>query len=45
MSKGCRNHVYVTGWLRSRRNDGVAEVFDWYYTSGDVESTPEGRTP
>ena len=27
------------------RNDGVAEVFDWYVTSGRSNSTPEGRTP
>lgn len=26
-------------------NDGVAEVFDWYFTSGTSNSTPEGRTP
>jgi hypothetical protein len=26
-------------------NDGVAEVFDWYFTSGDVEIHTEGRTP
>jgi hypothetical protein len=26
-------------------HDGVAEVFDWYFNSGDVESTPGGRTP
>jgi hypothetical protein len=26
-------------------NDGVAEVFDWYVTSGTSKSTPEGRTP
>ena len=26
-------------------NDGVAEVFDWYFTSGASKSTPEGRTP
>ena len=45
MSKGCRNHVYVTGWLRSRRNDGVAEVFDWYFTSGDVEIHTGGSNP
>jgi hypothetical protein len=25
-------------------NDGVAEVFDWYLTSGDVEIHTEGRT-
>lgn len=27
------------------RDDGVAEVLDWYFTSGDVESRLEGRTP
>ena len=27
------------------RNDGVAEVFDWYFTSGEVEFHTEGRTP
>jgi hypothetical protein len=26
-------------------NDGVAEVFDWYINSGDVEFHTEGRTP
>jgi hypothetical protein len=26
-------------------NDGVAEVFDWYVTSGTSNSTPAGRTP
>ena len=27
------------------RNDGVAEVFDWNFTSGMSNSTPEGRIP
>ena len=27
------------------RNDGVAQVFDWYFTSGDVEFYTEGPTP
>ena len=27
------------------RNDGVAEVFDWYMTSETWNSTPEGRNP
>ena len=26
-------------------NDGVAEVFDWYFNSGDVEFHTGGRTP
>jgi hypothetical protein len=26
-------------------NDGVAEVFDWYFTSATSRSTPVGRTP
>jgi len=26
-------------------NDGVAEVFDWYFTSGDVEIHPGGSDP
>ena len=25
-------------------NDGVDEVFDWYYTRGTSRSTPAGRT-
>ena len=25
-------------------NDGVAEVFDWYFTLGTSNFTPEGRT-
>ena len=27
------------------RNDGVAEVFDWYFTSGDVEIHTGGSNP
>src|SRR5689334_23897601 len=27
------------------RNDGVAEVFDWYFTSGDVEFNGGGADP
>src|SRR5919107_1231818 len=27
------------------RNDGVAEVFDWYFTSGDVEFNTGGADP
>src|SRR5262245_16575960 len=27
------------------RNDGVAEVFDWYFTSGDVEFNAGGSDP
>src|SRR5687768_4213794 len=27
------------------RNDGVAEVFDWYFTSGDVEIHTGGSEP
>jgi len=27
------------------RNDGVAEVFDWYFTSGDVEVQTGGSDP
>src|SRR5882762_8891592 len=27
------------------RNDGVAEVFDWYFTSGDVEIHTGGSDP
>ena len=27
------------------RDDGVAEVFDWYFNSGDVEFDTGGRTP
>src|SRR5215216_5359946 len=27
------------------RNDGVAEVFDWYFTSGDVEIHTGGADP
>ena len=27
------------------RNDGVAEVFDWYFTSGDVEIDTGGSDP
>jgi hypothetical protein len=27
------------------RNDGVAEVFDWYFTSGDVEFNTGGSDP
>jgi len=27
------------------RNDGVAEVFDWYFTSGDVEFNAGGADP
>jgi hypothetical protein len=27
------------------RNDGVAEVFDWYMSSGMLKSTLEDRTP
>src|SRR5262245_60274621 len=27
------------------RNDGVAEVFDWYFTSGDVEINTGGADP
>jgi hypothetical protein len=27
------------------RNDGVAEVFDWYLTSGDVEIHTGGSNP
>ena len=34
--QGGRTDVDVARWLRRRRNDGVAEVFDWYF-SGDVE--------
>jgi len=26
-------------------NDGVGEVFDWYFTSETSRSIPEGRTP
>ena len=26
-------------------NDGVAEVFDWYFTSGDVEIHTGGSDP
>ena len=26
-------------------NDGVAEVFDWYFTSGDVEFQTGGADP
>ena len=26
-------------------NDGVADVFDWYFTSGDVEFPAGGATP
>jgi len=26
-------------------NDGVSEVFSWYFTSGDVEFHTGGRTP
>ena len=26
-------------------NDGVADVFDWYMNSGDVEFHTGGRTP
>ena len=26
-------------------NDGVAEVFDWYFNSGEVEIHTGGRTP
>jgi alpha-galactosidase len=36
--------VSLDGYVADR-NDGVAEVFDWYVSSGDVETTPEGRTP
>jgi hypothetical protein len=27
------------------RNDGVAEVFDWYFNSGDVEVETGGGIP
>jgi dihydrofolate reductase len=27
------------------RNDGVAEVFDWYFNSGDVEVSTDGGEP
>jgi hypothetical protein len=27
------------------RNDGVAEVFDWYFSSGDVEIHTGGSDP
>ena len=27
------------------RNDGVAEVFDWYFASGDVEFHTGGADP
>lgn len=27
------------------RNDGVADVFDWYFHWGTSNSTPEGRPP
>ena len=27
------------------RNDGVAEVFDWYSPRATSNSTPEGRIP
>jgi hypothetical protein len=26
-------------------DDGVTEVFDWYFSSGTSSFTPEGRTP